>query len=98
MKAFGGGAVSGVGTATGWTAGKLLERAGQHLSEPPTTASILQGLWSIKGDDLGGLTYPITFNTNQPAPPQTCWFNLAVHNKKWVSPDSFQRICQEAPK
>ena len=94
MKAFGGGAVSGVGTATGWTAGKLLERAGRQLAEPPSALSILQGLWSIKGDDLGGLTYPITFNENKPAEPQTCWFNLNISGGKWVSPDGYQRVCR----
>ena len=94
MKAFGGGAVSGVGTTTGWKAGKLLERAGRQLPEPPSALAILQGLWSIKGDDLGGLTYPITFTENQPAQPQTCWFNLNIRKAKWVSPDGYQRVCQ----
>jgi len=35
----------------GWTAGKLMEKAMAQLPEPPTTAGLLSGLWSIKGED-----------------------------------------------
>ncbi|HVW33125.1 MAG TPA: ABC transporter substrate-binding protein, partial [Acidimicrobiia bacterium] len=63
VKAFGGGLQPGVGMVTGWTAGKLLERAAAHnLSEPPASESVLKGLWTVKDDTLGGLTYPLTFS------------------------------------
>lgn len=84
---------NGGGPTIGWVAGKLVERASANLPEPPTSQAILVGLWSIKGDDLGGLTQPLTFVENQPAPPSACWFMSIVQKKTWVSPDDFTRHC-----
>jgi branched-chain amino acid transport system substrate-binding protein len=79
----------------GWVAAKLLEKAAARMSEPPTSEAILKGLWSIKNDDLGGLAYPLTFNENQTATPQSCWFNVAVKKGSWISPDGFKVNCGE---
>ena len=72
--AFGAGVTMGVGTATGWTAGKLLERAAVSFPGRPTSESLLRGLWSIRNDDLGGITAPLSFTENQPATASACWF------------------------
>lgn len=93
LQAYGANVVAGVGTVTGWTAGKLLERAGRNLPEPPTAEALLQELWTIRGDELGGLTYPLTFREGKPSERKTCWFNLAVRDEKWHSPDGYQRYC-----
>jgi branched-chain amino acid transport system substrate-binding protein len=93
VRNYGGGLVLGVGTAGGWVAGKLLERAAASISEPPTTESLLAGLWTIKGDTLGGLTSPLTFVKDQPPPRLACWFNLTVAQRAWVSPDGFKLNC-----
>lgn len=93
FKAFGGAVDQGVGAATGWTAGKLLERATASLPEPPTSEAILAGLWSIRNDDLGGLTYPLTFVEGKPAEPKSCWFNLQIHKGEWINPDGYQLHC-----
>jgi branched-chain amino acid transport system substrate-binding protein len=93
FKAYGGGLSNGVGVAAGWTAGKLLEKAAARLPEPPTTQAILAGLWSIKNDNLGGLTYPLTFTEGKPATPRGCWFNTAVKDGKWISPDGYRLRC-----
>jgi branched-chain amino acid transport system substrate-binding protein len=79
----------------GWTSGKLLEKAAARLPEPPTSAAILAGLWSLKGDTLDGLTMPLTFTEDEPAKPQVCYFNIAVRDRSWVSPDGFTRHCVE---
>jgi branched-chain amino acid transport system substrate-binding protein len=45
-----------------FVAGKLLaEKIGPFISEPPTTAQILEGLYSLKGETLGGLLPGISF-------------------------------------
>ena len=93
FKAYGGGLGNGVGVAAGWTAGKLLEKAAARVPEPPTSQALLAGLWTIKNDNLGGLTYPLTFNEGKPAAPRGCWFNTAVKGGKWVSPDGFKLRC-----
>ena len=84
---------AGCGTRV-WAAGKLLERAAGAISEPPTTESLLAGLWSIKADTLGGLTSPRTFVKDQPPSRITCWFNLTIAQRIWVSPDGFRLNCR----
>jgi ABC-type branched-subunit amino acid transport system substrate-binding protein len=77
----------------GWTAAKLFEVAAQHLSEPPTSASILDGLWSVQHNDLGGLTYPMTFTRDQNAPHVFCYWLMAIKDGRFVSPNNGQRTC-----
>ena len=89
----------GEGAATGWVAAKLFERAARNLSEPPTSAAILRGLWGIKDDTLGGLTQPLTFVQNQVAPrKETCAFDITVRDRAWVSTDNFRLHCFPLPK
>lgn len=94
VKQFGKTASISVGMVQGWTSGKLLERAGGHLPEPPTTAAVLAGLWSIKHDTLGDLTIPLTFGEGQKPVPQSCWFNVAIAKGSWVSVDNFVQHCR----
>jgi hypothetical protein len=65
------------------------------LGEPPATEAILEGLWSIKHDDLDGLTTSLTFNRDQPpADTPLCWWNTVIAEGQWVSPDNFVRHCE----
>lgn len=77
----------------GWVAGKLMEKAGADLPEPPTSESILAGLWTVKSDTLGGLTAPLTFVRDKPASSPSCWFGLRIKDGSWVSPDGFKLSC-----
>jgi branched-chain amino acid transport system substrate-binding protein len=82
------------GLAMGWTSGKLLERAVRDIPAVRLTReTLLAGLWSIKNDNLGGLTYPLTFVENKPAEPVACWFNVALRDGTWASPDGFKLRC-----
>lgn len=77
-----------------WVSGKLFEKAAANLGEPPTTEGILDGLWTIRNDDMNGLTAPLTFNRDQPPPvPPNCWWNVLVTGRQWTSPDNFERHC-----
>jgi branched-chain amino acid transport system substrate-binding protein len=98
MTQYGGSVPLGSGSATGWAAAKLFEKAAAHLPEPPTSQALLDGLWSIKDDTLGGLTaQPLTFQREQPATPRSCWFNVRIVDQNWVGPDGFQRHCEDPP-
>jgi ABC-type branched-subunit amino acid transport system substrate-binding protein len=81
-------------SAVGWVAAKLFERAAAGMPEPPTAAAVLEGLWSIKGDNLGGLTYDLTFTRGQPAPKRACWFPVRIRNHKFVAPDGTRIQCR----
>lgn len=98
VKLVGGGSLRlGNGTATGWTAGKLLEKAAANLPEPPTSDAILKGLWSMKDDTLGGLTLPLTFSENQLPERRACWFTTRIVDGKWTSPNNFRLDCRKTP-
>jgi branched-chain amino acid transport system substrate-binding protein len=98
MRNYGKGITKGVGAPTGWGAGKLLERAGANLPEPPTTEAILRGLWSIRDDTLGGLTpVPLTFVENRPPSRVACWYTLQIKGGVWTSPDKNAAHCATYP-
>jgi branched-chain amino acid transport system substrate-binding protein len=80
-------------TIVGWTAAKLFERAATgQLSEQPSSADLLKGLWSIKGDDLGGLTYPLRFEQGKaPGNGQPCGWAIVIKAKDHTSDG--QRFC-----
>lgn len=81
---------------TGWVAGKLLERAGRNL-DAPTSQNILEGLWSINGDDLDGLTGPLTFPKDAKDNGHTmqlCFWTVQVKDGKWTAPGAGARECK----
>lgn len=96
MKAYGGKTATapGVAPTVGWVSAKLFEKAAANLSEPPTAQSVLEGLWGIRNDTLGGLTADLTFTKDQPAPRVLCWWNVAVKASAWISPDGFKAHCR----
>ena len=67
-----------------WTSAKLFERAARNLPAEPTASAILDGLWSIRGDTLGGLTFPLTFERDKPAASAPiCAEAIQVRSGKW---------------
>lgn len=55
----------------GWTAAKLFE-VGLTNATAPTREGLLASMYTIKGNDLGGLTYPLTFTAGKPPPRVSC--------------------------
>jgi branched-chain amino acid transport system substrate-binding protein len=78
----------------GWTSAQLFAAATQNLPDNPTTQDVLAGLWSIKNNDLGGLTGPITFTKGQNAPEVLCWWAVQLKSGQAVSPNGGQRSCK----
>jgi hypothetical protein len=73
-----------------------MEAALRATSDPTTSSGILRGLYSIHGNDLGGLTFPITYHQGAPNNGGTeagCRWVVRVQNGRFVSPDSGQRHC-----
>lgn len=61
-------------------------------SGPVTSASIKAGLYTMKGETLGGLAPPLTFVPGQ-ANLQNCYFVLGITNGQFTSPDGLKTSC-----
>jgi branched-chain amino acid transport system substrate-binding protein len=86
--------VYGIGNSIGWTAGKAFELAARNVPDTnPTSADILNGLWSFKNETLGGLTHPLTFTKGQNAPRMPCWWQLVLDKGKWTAPNGMKVAC-----
>jgi branched-chain amino acid transport system substrate-binding protein len=77
----------------GWVSAQLFQLAARSMPDQPTSQAVLQGLWVIRGNDLGGLTMPVTFIQGQDAPRTTCWFTVAIKSGQWTSPNNGARGC-----
>jgi len=94
MAKFAPGVVVDGSAVTGWAAGKLLERAGRNLGAP-TSQALLDGLWSIQDDDLGGITAPLTFHKdakNNGEDMKLCYWIVQIKSGKWNGGD--ERRCK----
>ena len=70
----------------GWVSAKIFEAATRHLPDHPTSADVLDGLWSLRGETVGGLTYPVSFAKGQSSPRKACWSVVVVRNHKYSAP------------
>jgi len=76
----------------GWTAAQLFARAGSAFAaDTVTSEGIMKALWSIKDDDLGGLTYPLSFRADKPQAQQRCGWVVRVTGGRFTSDG--QRFC-----
>ena len=79
----------------GWAAAKVFEKAlSATVGEPATAAQVLEGLWSFKNETIGGITPPLTFVRDQPAPLANCWFYVAVKDGKMTAPQGITPVCR----
>jgi branched-chain amino acid transport system substrate-binding protein len=86
--------------AVGWTGAKLFELALERAkltSAPVKSADVLRGLWTIKGETLGGLTGKLTFTQGKPATPIFCSIGMTIQNNKFVNPSGSSPACEAPP-
>jgi branched-chain amino acid transport system substrate-binding protein len=95
VKRFGFSGASGNAASIGWTAGALLVAATSKLPDDPTTEDILNGLYSIKNNDLGGLSAPkLSFSKVSKGGPagavKYCYYVVRSNggNTAWEKPSS----------
>jgi hypothetical protein len=50
-----------------------------------TSDGIIKALATVKNDDLGGLTYPLTFNAGKPQEPKRCGWIMRVQKGEFTS-------------
>ncbi|HEV3353276.1 MAG TPA: ABC transporter substrate-binding protein [Acidimicrobiales bacterium] len=77
----------------GWASAKLFELAETRASDPTTSAGVLDGLWSIKNETLGGLIPATTFTKDQNAPEVKCWSVVVISGGQFTAPEGGQMHC-----
>jgi branched-chain amino acid transport system substrate-binding protein len=85
--------VSSPDAASAWVSAQLFAAAARAAGPKVTSASLLDGLYSLRGDTLGGLTVPLTFPRNAPTPAQDCYFAVQIKGGKWVAPQGSKLTC-----
>jgi branched-chain amino acid transport system substrate-binding protein len=96
LKRYAPGVLPGGSSENGWVAGKLFEKAAAAVpaTGKPTSAGLLDGLWGIRNETLGGLTYPLTFNRDQKATQVNCWYPVVIGKGSFNSPDGGAIHCK----
>lgn len=82
----------------GWAAGKLFEAAMSKVADKAragdvTTAIVLDGLWQLKDEKLGGLSPGATFVKGSPAKYVDCYYGLELGPKGFSSPTGPKPVC-----
>jgi branched-chain amino acid transport system substrate-binding protein len=76
-----------------WTHGKLLERIAARFGPAVVTGDILDGLYSLKDETLGGLIPPITFNKGPHKDVNLCSIPLRMTSGKFQPLDGDRFVC-----
>ncbi|MHB1582740.1 MAG: ABC transporter substrate-binding protein [Acidimicrobiales bacterium] len=80
-----------------WISGKLFQAAAQagklgaHGSTP-TSAQLIKGLDSLKGNTLAGLAPPLNFTAGKPHPVD-CWYWTVLKGGKYSTPYGLKPAC-----
>lgn len=70
----------------GWTAAQLFSRATAAFSQDVVTSeALVKALATVKNDDLGGLTYPLSFSADKPQEPKACGWIVRVEKGAFTS-------------
>lgn len=89
------GALGGYG-ATAWVQLKLVERLSEGFRDRnPTTKDYLDALYALKGETIGGLVPPITFNRGGHAHVNMCGYPIKVAKAKLTAPLGEHYVCAE---
>jgi branched-chain amino acid transport system substrate-binding protein len=87
------GALGGYG-ATSWVQLKLIERLSAGFADRnPTTQDYLDALYGLKGETIGGLVPPLTFNKGPHAHVNMCGYPIKVVNAKLTAPLGENFVC-----
>jgi branched-chain amino acid transport system substrate-binding protein len=71
----------------------LARVAAARVGAQPASQDLLNGLWTVHNETLDGLTPPITYTRNQPAPPVECYFLIELRGGRWASSSGDTYAC-----
>lgn len=72
------------GYAYGWLVGEFFAQAANDLPDNPTYADLADGIYSIKNNDMKGMTYPITITRGKVIDRQLCFGTTIIKGGKFV--------------
>jgi len=75
-----------------WTGLQLFAAAAANVGANPTAADIYTGLYALKGNDLGGLTAPLSFKKGVPN-QDNCFFVYEIKNGAYTTPEGTTPVC-----
>ena len=78
----------------GWASAIVFQHAAAHVGAHPTSDQILAGLWSMHDETFGGLTPPLSFVKDKPAPDAKCSFAMQVQDGKIEAPFGLKTVCR----
>jgi branched-chain amino acid transport system substrate-binding protein len=84
--------------STAWVQGKLVERLADFFGAKanPTSADILDALYSLKDETLGGLVPPITFNQGPHVRVNRCMVPIKIGEGAIVAPLGERFVCAKS--
>jgi ABC-type branched-subunit amino acid transport system substrate-binding protein len=72
------------GNTNGWILGRFFESIGRNFPAGNVTpADVAAGVYSIKNDNLDGMTFPISVTKGQPMKRQLCYGVVVIKNAKY---------------
>lgn len=90
------GDLAGPNPTYAWVSGQEFEAAVKAAAtDDITSAAVIKGLLSFKGETVGGLTEPLTYSATQPT-QLNCWIQIKIVGGKWTEPNGLQRACAPA--
>jgi branched-chain amino acid transport system substrate-binding protein len=79
-------------TPFGWVSGKMLEKAAAgRLGASPSRQAVFAGLYTFKGETLGGIAPPLTFTRTRKS--ADCWFTLLFKGGAWKESSTGRASC-----
>jgi len=93
IRQFSPGLAGSGGTAIAWVSGELFKKVASNIGPQPTSDAVLNGLWALRNETLGGLTPPLTYVAHQPAPPVSCYFMVQIRGGRWDAPSGANYEC-----
>jgi branched-chain amino acid transport system substrate-binding protein len=81
-------------SVSAWASGMLFEAAYKAAGSPasPTSQEIINGLYKLRNETVGGLTAPLTYNKDK-TNTVNCAFVIGISDGKFITPNGLNLTC-----
>ena len=81
------------GDMVGWVAGKLFEAALRGNPAKITGQAVMDGLYALKNESLGGLAKPLNYVKGKPAPATLCGAIAKIQGNRFTAAGDGSLTC-----